>query len=299
MKRLKVVIIVLNYNQEEETAHCLERLEKLSYPTFEVLVVDNGSRRSPEGPLKSRFATVQWMALHENVGFAAGCNEGIRWALSRGAEAVLLLNNDAVIEPDLLEKMIETTALVDRVGVVGAVVYRPEDPLRPFLAGMKFDFLSARVHRIPPAPQGESVPCVSGSCFLIQKETLEKVGLLDERFFIYFEETDFCYRVWQKGFRVFYDARVKIRHQDGSTFGRESPALRYLYTRNRLLFLSKHCPSWCRPWSFLVRIIQDLLLASFFLLKGKGKMSQAVFYGLLDYWKGRFGKGRLDYFFHG
>ena len=86
MKQPKVAVIVLTYNQEKETAGCLEGLKQLSYPAFETVVVDNGSRRSAEEALASRFPGVQWIRLPQNVGFAAGCNEGIRRALSRGVE---------------------------------------------------------------------------------------------------------------------------------------------------------------------------------------------------------------------
>ena len=297
MKQPKIALIILNYNQEEKTAQCLERVGHLLYPAFETVVVDNGSRRNSEETLKTQFPKVSWIRLRENIGFAAGCNEGIRWALARGTEAVVLLNNDAKVLPDLLEKMAESAYSDAEAGIVGAVMYR-EDSAHPFFAGMQFDFFSARIRRIPPSKE-RRVPVVSGSCFFIKKECLEKTGFLDERFFLYFEETDFCYRARQQGFQVLCDPRIRVQHQDGSTFGRESPALKYLYTRNRLLFLSKHAPLWIRPWTFLVRIIQDGIRASFFLFKGQGQMSQAIFYGVSDYCQGRFGKGRLDHFFHG
>lgn len=297
MKQPKVAVIVLTYNQEKETAGCLEGLKQLSYPAFETVVVDNGSRRSAEEALASRFPGVQWIRLPQNVGFAAGCNEGIRRALSRGVEGVLLLNNDAKGTSDLLDKMVETAFSGDAVGVVGAVIYR-ESPHRPLLAGMQFNFFTARIRRILPSSGRESMPVVSGSCFFIKKVCLEKVGFLDERFFIYFEETDFCYRARQKGYQVICDGRLSVQHEDGSTFGRGSAAFRYLYTRNRLLFLSKHCPRWLRPWSFFVRVLQDILLASFSLLQGHTEISRAISCGVEDYWKGRFQKGRLDSFFH-
>ena len=298
MKKPSVAVIVLNYNQEKETTRCLETLQTLAYPSFEVLVIDNGSHRNVAELLRGHFPAVSWMRLPENVGFAAGCNRGIRWALDRGAEAVLLLNNDASVETDLLDKMVESAEQDATVGVVGAVIYPKEDPNRPFLAGMRFDFLSARIKRIPPNPKKEDVPVVSGSCLLIKRELLEKLDGLDERFFIYYEETDFCYRARRMGWRVKYDARAKVTHAEGSTFGRASAATRYLYTRNRLLFLSKHCPLWVQPWSFCIRMLQDLLLVSFFGLKGEKEICRAIFYGLEDFWKGRFGKGRLEHFFH-
>ncbi|MBI4435824.1 MAG: glycosyltransferase family 2 protein [Candidatus Omnitrophica bacterium] len=299
MNTPKVAIVLLNYNQAQGTSRCLESLKHLAYPSFEVLVVDNGSREDPEMKLKDRFPTVHWMGLRENIGFAAGCNQGIRWGLSRGAEAILLLNNDAVTQPDFLAKMVETSSEGPAVGVVGAVIYRAEDPIRPFLSGMRFDFLRTKVVRCLPTQEGKEVPCVSGACFLIQKECLEKVGLLDERFFIYFEETDFCYRARKRGFRVLYDPRVSLQHEEGATFGRESAATRYFYTRNRLLFISKHASLWIRPWTFAMRMAKDLALLFLFLLKGEKEISKAILYGLLDYGSGRFGKGRLNTFFHG
>ena len=306
MKQPKVTIVILNYNQDKETARCLEEVHRLTYPNCEVLVVDNGSRQNPEPLLKDRFPKVHWERLQENAGFAGGCNHGIRWGLSRGAEAILLLNNDAVIEVDFLEKMVASAYADPKTGVVGGVIYPSSGPVEPFLAGMRFDFLQAKILRIVPEPSqaggiggGCSVPAVSGSALLIKKELLDKIDLLDERFFIYFEETDFCYRARKSGMQVIYHPDVRIQHEEGSTFGRGSPTFRYFYTRNRLLFLSKHCPFWIRPWSFSVRILQDLLLFVILWLQGKREASRAVRYGFVDYWKGRFGKGRLTEFFHG
>lgn len=297
MKAPNVFVIVLNYNQEKETAECLQRLLAQSYDPFEVLVVDNGSRTNPRELLGGRFPKVQWLLLPENVGFSAGCNRGMERALSQGADAFVLLNNDAVVQPDFLKQMVETAYSDPRIGVVGAVIYRLTDLKHPFLAGMRFDFFRGRIFRI--LPNGRDVPSVSGSCFFLKRDLFERISPLDERFFIYFEETDFCYRAHQKGFRIVYDPRVGVCHEDGSTFGRESSAWRYLYTRNRLLFLSKHCPRWLRPWSFFIRLLQDGGHLLFFLLKGEKEMSRAVFYGITDYVKGRFGKGRLGVFFHG
>ncbi|MFH1857518.1 MAG: glycosyltransferase family 2 protein [Candidatus Omnitrophota bacterium] len=296
----KLLIIVLNYNQEEVLAQCLLRLGKVAYRPFEVLVVDNGSRKNPERLLKSRYPGVHRMVLPDNVGFAGGCNHGIRWALSQGFDAVVLLNNDAVTRPDFLEKMVQSAYGDPKIGVVGGVVYRSADLSRPYLAGMRFDFFRAKVKRLlPSGASAYSIPVVSGSCFLVKAEVLEEIGHLDERFFIYFEETDFCYRALKQGIRVVVDPQVKVQHEHGSTFGPESPALQYLYTRNRLLFISKQCPSWMRPWSFTVRILKDLVRILFSLLRGRIPVARAVGYALVDYRKGRFGKGRLDCFFHG
>ena len=295
----KVTVVVLNYNQLSETSKCLKSLGALSYPSFDMIVVDNGSRENPQEVLKDHFQKVHWILLRENVGFAAGCNQGIGWALSHGAEAILLLNNDTRVSADLLDKMVESAFLDPRTGVVGGVVYRAENLDRPFLAGMRFDFFRARIVRLLPKKKKETVPSVSGSCLLVKKEVFEKIGLLDERFFIYFEETDFCYRAREADFGVLYDPRVTIQHEEGLTFGRESATTRYFHTRNRLLFISKHAPLWIRPWSVLARTAQDMLLLFLFLLKGRGEMSRAVLFGLLDYGKGQFGKGRLEAFFRG
>ncbi len=294
----RVAIIVLTYNQENETARCLASLEALSYPDAELLVVDNGSKKSAASVLSRRFPKAEWRTLPRNIGFAAGCNEGIRWGLEQGVDAFLLLNNDTVVDSDLLQKLVERSAAADPPAIVGAAVYPLENPNRPFMAGMRFDFWTARVIRLAAPKAARPMPSVSGSCFLIPKRCLETIGLLDERFFIYFEETDFCYRARRNRIKVLCEPQARVSHQGGVTFGLGSPAFRYLYTRNRLLFISKHCPLLLRPWSFCVRTLEDLALLVISFLRGRTRVSQAIFCGTVDYWKGRFGKGRLDQFFH-
>lgn len=283
-----VCVVVLNWNGTEDTLACLRSVERLQYPNFSVLVVDNGSSRESLGALRAGLGTWTLLENGANLGFALGNNRGIEWALERGAEYVFLLNNDTVVDPACLKALVEVAESEPSVGIVGAVNFyfsKPDviwysggmvdwrtgimwDPThektRDQLDGIPADWRTGEpwnpicektrdeLDGIPPL---RSVDHVAGSALLIKAPVIREIGLMDPRYFSYYEEAEWCIRAKRRGYRVLASLDARIWHKvSGST----SSFVHYLMVRNRGLFMLKNCPRRYLP-VFLFRHFRSCL----------------------------------------
>ncbi len=296
----EIAIVILNWNQAQETLQCLSSVRSLVYPSYRVLVIDNGSW---DGSGKRIVQECPWIELirnERNVGFAEGCNVGIRKILERPTPYLLFLNNDSRIDPSCLTYLVEAMGKDSGVGIFGAVNYLPEMPEVPSTCGHQFTWWNGRLKGLLPPKTLSSllfeVQSISGSCFLVRREVFEKVGLFDPRFFIYYEETDLCLKAARAGFKVMVHRDAKVWHQGGHTFGRKTPAEYYLFTRNHALCLMRHCPKIFLPSAWVIYLVK--VFFRYLLLIGRGRFQEAsaVKTGLWDYGTGRFGEGRLATF---
>ncbi len=243
---LDVTIIVLHWRNDERTRACLSALQALDYARCTTILIDNGSHNGSLERLVAEFPDLPTIGLSENRGFAGGVNPGIRRALDDGAGAVLLLNNDALIAPDALSRMAGALQRHSQIGILSAAVVRADRP--GVLAGV-----GARVGRYwtTPIGWGESlerlppdepvaIPTAFGAAILVRREVFERVGLFDERFFFYYEDTDFSLRARAAGFAIAYLPGAVVRHAvSASTRG--VPGLREFYlARSRQLFFRKY-----------------------------------------------------------
>lgn len=301
MKR-KVFIIILNWNGYRDTDECIRSLMELSYPSYQIVVVDNGSTDGSVARLKEEFKEIVCIANKENLGFAGGNNVGVRYALEHEADYVLLLNNDTIVAPSMLDKLVEAGEADAGIGILGAKIYCYPESSRLWGAGGEIDWMHGKTYHIgyhePDDGQWNramDVDYVSGCALMVKRGVLEKAGLLDERYFLYYEETDFCIRARNKGFRVLYVPEAKLWHKVSSTTGGGyGPIYTYYMTRNRLLFMRRYLDdvSWKR---FLLYFYYDGLLrrAAFLLCKSKRPVEslKALWSGLRDFKAGKFYKG--------
>lgn len=283
---VRFCIILLNWNGWRDTIECLESLRRLSQSDLQVIVVDNGStddscdrilewgRAHYEGTAESSdprkqenrsvtlFAAPGLVVIEAGVngGYAAGNNVGIRWALANTASEFLwILNNDCVVEPDSLSYMMKAMSDDSRVQICGATIRSYSDHERVLMTGgaqlSHLTFHSTPVLlRAGERTQGavrRRLSYVSGACMLVRRSLFEKVGLLSERYFLFFEEPDLMERAGQHcGLAVAFDAIVY--HREGSATGsvaatrRKSPLADYYSFRSRLLFVSAYYPD--RLW---------------------------------------------------
>lgn len=238
-----VCFSILNWNQQELTSECLESLAQLDYPSYEVIVVDNGSREDEAAAIRSLFPDVTALENETNLGFAEGNNVGIRRALELGADYVLLLNNDTTVNPQMLKELIQVAEGDERVGIVGPKINYFSEPETIWSAG---GILNSRRMPIllgldePDRGQRDApkeVDWVTGCALLIKSSVIERIGLIDARFFIYFEENDWCYRAKEAGFKILYAPQARMWHKIEPRHQALSPRHVYLMARNRLLFL--------------------------------------------------------------
>jgi len=245
MQKLPSVnIIILNWNGLKNTVECIQSLQRIDYPDFSVMIVDNGSSDGSEARIRDQFPEHTLIINSENIGFSAGNNIGIQRSLKDGAKYVLLLNNDTEVAPDFLRILVETVEADPRIGAAGPIIYYHEQPQTVWSAGGNLDW-SGRAQMIGLneidsgqfAGSYQDVDFVSGCALLVKTTVLERVGMLDERFFNYFEETEWCVRIRRSGYRIVNAPNARIWHKIPLDARESSPIVHYYMTRNRLLFL--------------------------------------------------------------
>jgi GT2 family glycosyltransferase len=293
----RVLIIVLTYNGVELTLQCLESLGRVTYPAFDVLVADNLSVDQTPQRVRAQFPDVRVVENGANLGFAAGNNVGLQIGLTEGYDYLLLLNNDTEVAPDFLTQLVEVAESNQQIGVVGPLIYYHERPDLIWSAGGFVDWRNGvtpmRTNEVDTGQyQGiTDVDFVTGCALLIRRAALEQAGPLDERFFMYYEETEWCVRIKRAGFRIVFAPQAKVWHKIPLNARFDKEYLAYYMTRNRLLFLrlvSAPPPTW-----FRVLIIQDLKTWLSICLRPKWRNRpgrRGMWLGWRDYWSGRFGK---------
>jgi len=261
--RSLVYVIILNWNGWRDTLECLTSCQKIIYPNYRVLVVDNGSTDGSEAVIRERFPDVEMLQTGENLGFAGGCNSGIRYALDRQARYIWLLNNDTVVEPNALQALVSIMEADESIGMTGSKILYHDSPEVIWFAGGIIDWQKGDTGH---TGQGETdrgqydhvreVDYITGCSLMAGRGMIEEVGLMDEQFFLYFEETDWCLRAGKLGYKSVYVPESVIYHKESATTGSRSPLYYYYFVRNRLVFLKMH--KMFRNWP--LRIIKDLKL---------------------------------------
>jgi GT2 family glycosyltransferase len=247
MRPAKIIIVLLNWNGKNDTIQCLHSLEKLEGVRFQPIVVDNGSTDGSVPALRAAFPTLPIFEMKQNLGFAAGNNFGIQWALSKHAEWILLLNNDTTVAPDLLTSFLAAAKEQPTAKILGAKILHMNDPARiDHLGGMWnpkiAEFTSIASGQIDSSPQTmQRVDYVCGAALFMHRSVPEAIGLLEPRFFLFWEETDYCFRAMRAGFEVWTAPNARVWHKVSASFSGGKPHMHYFWWRSRLLWLSRNC----------------------------------------------------------
>jgi GT2 family glycosyltransferase len=239
--RERIATVVLNYRTPDQTCLAVRSVQTSSVVS-RVWIVDNGSADGSLQRFRAALPDTDVLDAGENRGFSGGCNLGIRAALDAGADLVLLLNSDAVIAPDALEKMLVAARSNPRAGILAPVTLSREEPDRVASAGIRFSLATGRMRHIAagrtvsllPHARPHTVDAVSGCAMLVKREVFEKAGLLDEAFFFTFEDIEFCLRARTSGFDILCITEAIAYHEGGRSIGRTSPERVYFAARNHL-----------------------------------------------------------------
>jgi N-acetylglucosaminyl-diphospho-decaprenol L-rhamnosyltransferase len=259
-----VVIVIVSFNVRAHLARCLESLANAPPAApHEIVVVDNASEDGTVEMLRDRWTRVRVVALTRNVGFAAACNVGIRATSPGGSPLVLLLNSDTLVPAGALDRLIDRLVatpqaaaagprLVDTTGVAelswGPMV-GPWAELRQKVVvrlNQRGAGMARRIVRARTETEG-LVDWVSGACLLVWRADAEAVGLLDERYFMYLEDVDFCAALRARGRRILFTPAAEIVHLKGQARAVVPAAVEAAYRRAQLAFYEKHHPRWL-PW---------------------------------------------------
>ena len=293
----KVAIIIVNYKGREDTLECLASLRGLTYPAFSVYVVDQASEDGTPEAVRQAFPDVTVIENPENNGFAGGNNTGIRAALEAGAAYVYLLNNDTVVAPNLLEPLVELAESDPDIAVVGSLMLYHSDPAIIWSAGGQIgpngeSIMQAQGENADTiGPEPFDVDFVVGCGLLTGRGALRKLGLLDDSYFLYYEETDFCARARHNGWRNVSCPASRLWHKVSRTTGKDSDLTFYYMRRNVLRYLSRYADNPKRRVQNV--LLGTLRLALVLAARGQFKRSLVALRAVRDYQNGKFGKARF------
>jgi GT2 family glycosyltransferase len=252
MKEPLVSIVLLNWNSWRDTVECVESCMKLTYPNLGIVLVDNGSTDGSEEYLRERYPDLDFIQTGANLGFAGGNNIGIQHALEKGADYVWLLNNDTVVAPDALGALVSVAEGDDKIGMVGSKIYFYDNPRLLWYAGAEINPLKPhRMHHIGLREEDKGQydtqyepDFVTGCSILAKKQMIRTVGVMDDSYFLYFEDSDWGFKAKRAGWKLVYCPLSLVYHKESlSIGGADSPLMRYYCSRNFLYFIKRNLPN--------------------------------------------------------
>jgi GT2 family glycosyltransferase len=241
----EVAIVVLSWNGWDDTQECLRSLHAAE-GDFTVILVDNGSTDETVDRTRHQFPDVRVVENRRNLGFAEGNNRGIEAALAGGADYVALLNNDTRVARDFLEPLLASVASLRDIGFVSPRIFYDDPPDKVWFFGSEIDWRTGWVHHRQLGGSGPDhgeypTPTGTGCCVLASRETWQRVGLLDPRYFLYWEDADWTFRVTRAGGEGRVVAESRVWHKVSRSFDRSASSVgTYYFVRNGLLFIRKH-----------------------------------------------------------
>lgn len=295
-----LITVILNTNRREDTIACLGSLLANTYPNHQALVLDNSSTDGSVEAIRSAFPSVEIIALNDNAGYAGNNNVGIQAALDRGADWVFVLNEDTILAPNCLEQLVQAGEADGNVGIVGPMVYHFDEPeviqsaggtLGPYWEALHIGINERDIRQFPVT---RSVDWISGCAIMVRRDAIKQVGMLDAKFFYYWEEVDWCIRVRRAGWKIVHVPGAKLWHKGVQRNYRPKPSVAYYNTRNRFLLLCKHHASFkvqAVAWVQTLRTLLSLSIRPKW--RGMRDHRNALWHGLIDFLHRRWGPGRV------
>jgi hypothetical protein len=280
-----VVIPILN--RRDDTLECLTSLYSSGYSPIQVYIVDNGSTDGSSQVIASRFPHVTILRLESNRGFSQASNIGIRQALASGMEYILLLNNDTIVDPNMIEELVKAADILSKAGILAPqimhygqeLVWSSGSQINPLTLDLP-DFSHSA--KLSPISKMKKVDAVVGCGMLIRQNVFNKIGLLDESFFFYFEDLDFCLRARDAGYEIWTIPQAQMWHKvSASTEGHKHIRFYHL-ARSGIRFYFKYSKGLSRYTVIAYRIASA---CKFFLRRGvRGDFEgiRSYYQGLLD-----------------
>ena len=296
---MDISFIIVNWNNLNDTLACIDSVRQSTYPNLSIIVVDNASTDGSGKELSGILPQENFLQMNSNLGFTGGNNAGIRLAISRKVKYILLLNNDAIIAEDAIEKLTTLLETSPNVSVTTPMIYYHSQPGRIWSAGGEIDPRRAKASMLgtDEIDQGQfdnipyRVDFASGCALMTRIETIEKAGLLDERFFMYFDEAEWCQRLGSMGQTIMLLPDAKVWHKIQPDQRNLSPLVYYLMTRNRLLWI--RCAGFGLFVFWRVLLLESMRMALIWTIgprrKTRRNLRNAIILGIRDYYKKRFG----------
>lgn len=288
---MKVSIILVNYNGLDVLPECLHSLKQfIPQQEHEIIIVDNASSDGSQEYIKSYFPEYILVQLPENRGFGSGNNAGAR--IARG-EFLFFLNTDTVLTSNILPHLIELMITDQKIGIIGTKLLNPDGSFQiSFASKISFlgEFKTMKMYKAAKKSQQlklisekyqqiTEVDIVVGASFFMRANLFNQLGGFDEKFFMYFEESDLCQRTQNQGYKVIYTPQASLIHIRGHSVKKNANPMAVEYRRSQIYFYDKHRPLW------EIYMLRLYLISKFFWewLKTGNKYSLQIIYLAITY----------------
>lgn len=296
-----VMVGITTWNQREDLSDCLAALSQIKNPSLQIVVVDNASADDTAQSVRRAYPDVVVIENTTNRGAAGGRNDLFRHFLTTQASYMMILDPDVMITANCFSHLMEEIERDPQIGLVGVKAYYADRPTTFwFRGGAVYNPWFGRFERSGQNEEDrgqyevpEEVDAIPAGFTFIKRKVLEQVPAMDERYFIYFEESDWNFAVKKAGFKIVTSPSAKVYHRVSRSLGMESPLFYYYRTRNNLLFAIRHSPFYCLPVFFLYFFgyLMPQTLLTLFLSKHYLQM-QGVRLGIQDFFKGQWYQAR-------
>jgi GT2 family glycosyltransferase len=292
-----VTAVILNTNKRDDTLACLASLARQTYAPLRILVLDNASSDGSPEAVRRLYPQATLLPLTDNRGYAGNNNVGIAAAMADGSDWILVLNEDTEMAPDCVAQLVGEGERDARVGIVGPMVYHHDEPTviqsaGGILGGPAWDSVHSGQNEadVGQFPAAREVQWISGCAIMVRRAVVEAVGAIDERFFYYWEETEWCVRAGAAGWRIRHVPAARLWHKGVQRNYTPAPSISYYATRNRLLCLSLHAPARVRAaaWWQMGKTVASWTLKPKW--KDKAAHRDAMVRGARDFLAGRWGR---------
>lgn len=240
-----VSIVTINYNQLALTCELLDSLRKVTYPSIEIIVVDNASVEDPTSVITERYPEVKLLVSRENLGFAGGNNLGIK---ASSGEYLLFLNNDTEVDPEFLQPLVKLFESNPDAGAASSkILYFNSGETIQYAGSTRIDPFTGRSKRIGYLEKDngqysgiKETDLAHGAAMMVPRRVIDKVGMMPEFFFLYYEEVDWCESIKKGGYKIYVVPDSKVYHKESMSIGKGSTLKTYYMTRNRLLYMRRN-----------------------------------------------------------
>lgn len=254
---MDVSIVIVSWRVKDQLINCINSITRETKGlVYEVFVVDNNSKDGTVEVLEDRYSDINLIKNSENEGFAKACNQAIK---KSSGDFILLLNPDTEIKDNAIFKSVQFAIKMTNSGIIGCRVVNQDGSIQPSVRSfpdiLSHILISLKIHNFYSDlsalkkyylsdfnySESKIVDQVMGAFFLIKREVIKKIGLLDEHFYIWFEEVDFCKRALLKGWKTYYFSNTEIVHQKGSSFNKRNAIVKQMFfNRSMLYYFFKH-----------------------------------------------------------
>ena len=289
VKNSKIAIIIVNWKQYQLTKLCLYSLQKIKYDNYQIILIDNESNPKELKKIKNQFDKIITFPNQKNLGFTGANNVGIEYAIKNDFEYVMLINNDTEVEKNFINPLIEVLEKNQNFGAAQPLILNYYNRDKVWSAGGFLNKFFGYTYVIK-SPEGikKNIDWITGCCFFLRTDVIKKIGLLDEKFFAYYEDVDWSIRIKNAGYDLaFVKSSVVYHHgskssKNESNEGTLSPFVHYLNIRNHIFLLRKNKDIFNSVGVLFFQFFKIVSYSVYFIVRVRINKLYMVYKGLVD-----------------